>query len=195
MHQGTDPAQTALGYAKPAGIPSMLPGSTDRAQVGLSRTRNVATQALKKGDKYVVKQPKPLGLEFKQEGNTIVVRNVNNDYADPRIRKGDKLIAVSASFGGEIWPAKSYSQTMMAINTRVGLVYMQFVSGGGTSGLSPFSGGLFGNKNVNSEADRITENNDDEFEEQGATQAVQSATVVIGIGSVFLLGYIAQNIG
>lgn len=50
--------------------------------------------------------------------------------ADPRVNVGDKLLAVSASFGGEIWPALNYPQSMMAINTRIGNVYLKIESSG-----------------------------------------------------------------
>jgi len=95
-----------------------------------------------KGTVFEVKQPKPLGVEFKDSPDGIVVSKVNKD-ADERIQVGDKLLAVSASFGGEIWPAKSYPQSMMAINTRIGQVYLKLESVGGKQ-----RKGLFGNENV-----------------------------------------------
>lgn len=82
------------------------------------------------GSTYVVEQPKPIGVSFQDKGKDgIFVKGVTRD-ADPKIKVGDKLVAVSASFGGEIWPAKSYQQTMFALNTRIGLVYMKFESTG-----------------------------------------------------------------
>lgn len=81
---------------------------------------------------YEITQPKPTGVQFKDTKDGIVVSKVDRN-ADPKIRVGDKLLAVSASFGGEVWPAKSYQQSMFALSTRVGQVYMKLESTGGRS--------------------------------------------------------------
>lgn len=81
------------------------------------------------GTTYEIKQPKPIGISFKEKGGEIIVDRVDRN-ADPKVSVGDKLVAVSASFGGEIWPAKNYQQTMFAVSTRIGLVYLKLESRG-----------------------------------------------------------------
>ncbi len=39
---------------------------------------------------------------------------------------GDKIEAVSASFGTDVWEAKNFGQVMYAIKTRNGDVYLKF---------------------------------------------------------------------
>lgn len=38
---------------------------------------------------------------------------------------GDQIVAVSASFGTDVWEAKNFGQVMYAIKTRNGQVYMK----------------------------------------------------------------------
>lgn len=81
---------------------------------------------------------------------------------------------------------------MMAINTRSGLVYMKLQAGGGAR--AGGIGGLF-NRKVDSEADRIEETNDPEWERQvDSVQAIQNITVVAGLIGLGLLAYIALTI-
>lgn len=183
---------TALGYSVLENLPYMSSGLADVARPSASRSVVAHAAAVKKGQSYVVRQPKPLGVKFKQKGDAIVVDKIDDKDADDRIRIGDTLLAVSASFGGEIWPAKSFQQTMMAINTRSGLVYMKLQAGGGAR--AGGIGGLF-NRKVDSEADRIEETNDPEWERQvDSVQAIQNITVVAGLIGLGLLAYIALTI-
>jgi len=112
-------------------LPLKALGSVTVLPAGSSRT-GVVAQA--KGQVFEVRQPKPLGLNFKNSAEGIIVSKVDSN-ADPRIQVGDKLLAVSASFGGEIWPALNYPQSMMAINTRIGQVYLKIESKGGKKNL------------------------------------------------------------
>lgn len=41
------------------------------------------------------------------------------------IQPGDKLLAVSASFGEDVWEAKNFGQVMYAIRTRNGGLYLK----------------------------------------------------------------------
>jgi len=43
-----------------------------------------------------------------------------------RTQPGDKIVNVSASFGSDVWDAINYGQTMYAIRTRAGSVYLKF---------------------------------------------------------------------
>lgn len=195
-----------------AGFPSL-------AQPAFSNRKCVCPQAT-----YEVKQPKPIGINFKNSRDGIVVSSVDKN-ADPRVKVGDKLVAVSASFGGEIWPAKSYQQSMMALNTRIGLVYMKLESTGGqtsrfgkkatgpvteyvcldcgwayleSSDVTPFAKlpGSFvcpqcaSSKRRFARKDPITGEIKQEIDAQAI---VQAATVVVGLGVVFGLGYIASQ--
>ena len=42
-----------------------------------------------------------------------------------RAQPGDQIVAVSASFGTDVWEAKNFGQVMYAIKTRNGQVYMK----------------------------------------------------------------------
>jgi len=83
------------------------------------------------GDNYVVEQPRPIGIKWQKCADGLIYAKEVDANADPRVQTGDKLIEVSASFGDEIWPASSYQQTMMAIKTRAGAIYMKIESRGG----------------------------------------------------------------
>jgi hypothetical protein len=190
---GTGTLQNSFGSASTASIPSLPFGPSDMTQTGFSHSRNVAAQAaVAKGQTYVIRQPKPLGLSFEEKMDGIYVKRVDSRDADSRVKVGDKLLAVSASFGGEIWPAKSMSQTMAAIKTRAGLVYLKLESGGKSGG---GVAGLFGRLGNNAEADRIDDVNEDDWERQvDSVQAIQSITVVAGFIGLGLLAYIASTI-
>ena len=41
------------------------------------------------------------------------------------VQPGDQIVAVSASFGTDVWEAKNFGQVMYAIKTRNGQVYMK----------------------------------------------------------------------
>ena len=42
-----------------------------------------------------------------------------------RAQPGDQIVAISASFGTDVWEAKNFGQVMYAIKTRNGQVYMK----------------------------------------------------------------------
>ena len=42
-----------------------------------------------------------------------------------RTQPGDQIVAISASFGTDVWEAKNFGQVMYAIKTRNGQVYMK----------------------------------------------------------------------
>ncbi|EIE25445.1 hypothetical protein COCSUDRAFT_13402 [Coccomyxa subellipsoidea C-169] len=72
--------------------------------------------------------PKPLGVRFTRgnDGGAYVVRtDAKLGSSDSQIEVGDKIVAVSASFGGDVWEAKNFGQVMYAIKTRNGDVYMK----------------------------------------------------------------------
>lgn len=119
------------GVAGPA-LPQQKQGFLRGGQPALpQRTGVVVGATVKKGQVFEVTQPKPIGVNFKKGADGGIYVSRVDKRADERIQVGDKLLAVSASFGSEVWPAKEYQQTMMAINTRVGQVYMKLESVGG----------------------------------------------------------------
>ena len=70
--------------------------------------------------------PKPIELKFNRgnDGGAYVVF-VPTDPIYDRFKVGDKIEAVSASFGDEIWGAESYGQVMYAIKNRNGDIYLK----------------------------------------------------------------------
>ncbi|BDA41945.1 Protein MET1, chloroplastic [Coccomyxa sp. Obi] len=77
---------------------------------------------------YEVSLPKPLGVRFTRgnDGSAYVVRtDAKLGSTDEQIEVGDKIVAVSASFGGDVWEAKNFGQVMYAIKTRNGDVYLK----------------------------------------------------------------------
>lgn len=97
------------------------------------RVSVVAHAEIEAGQEFEVEQPKPIGVTWTRCADGAIYASRLDKNADPRIQLGDKLLRVSASFGDEIWPAESYGQTMMAIRTRVGAIYMQILSRGGNT--------------------------------------------------------------
>jgi len=73
---------------------------------------------------------KPLGLRFGR-GNDgaayVIENNAQAGNTDSRVMVGDKVVQVSASFGDDVWDAKGFGQTLYAIRTRNGQVYLKFL--------------------------------------------------------------------
>lgn len=71
---------------------------------------------------------KPLGVRFgkgNDGGAYVLDNNPQAGYTDDRIQVGDKVVQVSASFGDDVWDAKGFGQTIYAIKTRNGAVYLK----------------------------------------------------------------------
>jgi tetratricopeptide (TPR) repeat protein len=84
------------------------------------------------GTEFEVNQERPLGISWTRcADGGIYAKKLIPYQADSRIQVGDKLLEVSASFGDEVWPATSYAQTMYAIKTRVGGIYLKVLARGG----------------------------------------------------------------
>jgi len=69
---------------------------------------------------------KPLMVKFTRgnDGKTYVV-GVPTDAKYACFEVGDRVVKVSASFGDDVWDAESYGQTMYAMKTRSGNVFVQ----------------------------------------------------------------------
>ncbi|TVU41625.1 hypothetical protein EJB05_15160 [Eragrostis curvula] len=80
-------------------------------------------------EEYEVTLEKPYGLKFSKgrDGGTYVEAIAAGANADKtgQFTVGDKVLATSAVFGEEIWPAKGYGQTMYSIRQRVGPLYLK----------------------------------------------------------------------
>ncbi|KAG2640196.1 protein MET1, chloroplastic-like [Panicum virgatum] len=80
-------------------------------------------------EEYEVTIEKPYGLKFSKgrDGGTYVEAILPGAAADKtgQFTVGDKVLATSAVFGDDIWPAAGYGQTMYSIRQRVGPLYMK----------------------------------------------------------------------
>lgn len=80
-------------------------------------------------EEYEVEVEQPYGLKFAKgrDGGTYIDA-IAPGYSADRTGKfavGDKVIATSAVFGEEIWPAAEYGRTMYTIRQRIGPLYMK----------------------------------------------------------------------
>lgn len=91
-----------------------------------------ATQSEKEEDKYEeyeVEIVQPFGLKFTKgrDGGTYIDAIAPGGSADKtgKFTVGDRVIATSAVFGEEIWPAAEYGRTMYTIRQRIGPLLMK----------------------------------------------------------------------
>lgn len=81
------------------------------------------------GDKYEVEIVQPFGLKFTKgrDGGTYIDAIAPGGSADKtgKFTVGDKVLATSAVFGEEIWPAAEYGRTMYTIRQRIGPLLMK----------------------------------------------------------------------
>jgi tetratricopeptide (TPR) repeat protein len=102
---------------------ALLPG-----RVSASSSETVQTKATSGEEEYEVFLDKPLGVKFARgnDGGAYVIASnpaMGNTSSD--ITPGDKVIKVSASFGGDVWDALNFGQVIYAIKTRNGQVYLR----------------------------------------------------------------------
>ncbi|OMO61400.1 hypothetical protein CCACVL1_23549 [Corchorus capsularis] len=80
-------------------------------------------------EEYEVEIEQPYGLKFRKgrDGGTYIDAIFPGGAADKAgvFEVGDKVIATSAVFGTEIWPAAEYGRTMYTIRQRIGPLLMQ----------------------------------------------------------------------
>jgi len=93
------------------------------------RSSSIAQNAQVNGDDvetYELTLAKPIELKFNRgnDGGAYVVY-VPSDAKYDKVEIGDRIEAVSASFGDEIWGAESYGQVMYAIKNRNGDIYLK----------------------------------------------------------------------
>ncbi|KFK35579.1 hypothetical protein AALP_AA4G009300 [Arabis alpina] len=82
-----------------------------------------------KYETYEVEVEQPYGLKFRKgrDGGTYIDAILPGGFADKtgKFAVGDRVIATSAVFGTEIWPAAEYGRTMYTIKQRIGPLLMQ----------------------------------------------------------------------
>eukprot|EP00887_Chlorella_sp_A99_P002542 scaffold6.g2542.t1 len=104
-----------------------------RAQQVSAAAESAAPGASSLGE-YEAFLSKPLGVKFGRgkDGGAYVTRSdAQLGNTDPRIKAGDKVVKVSASFGSDVWEALSFGQVIYAIKTRNGEVYLRLLDNGG----------------------------------------------------------------
>ncbi|KAI9398745.1 hypothetical protein POPTR_003G222200v4 [Populus trichocarpa] len=82
-----------------------------------------------KYEEYEVEIEQPYGIKFAKgrDGSTYIDAIAPGGSADKngKFSVGDKVIATSAVFGTEIWPAAEYGRTMYTIRQRIGPLFMK----------------------------------------------------------------------
>ncbi|PKI71534.1 hypothetical protein CRG98_008051, partial [Punica granatum] len=80
-------------------------------------------------EEYEVEIEQPYGLKFAKgrDGGTYIDAIAPGGFADKtgKFSVGDKVLATSAVFGTEIWPAAEYGRTMYTIRQRIGPLLMK----------------------------------------------------------------------
>lgn len=80
-------------------------------------------------EEYEVELEKPVGLKFYRgaDGATYIDAIASGGSADKTkmITAGDRVVATSAVFGNDMWPAAEYGRTMYTIRQRIGTVAMK----------------------------------------------------------------------
>ncbi|CAN6693586.1 unnamed protein product [Malus baccata var. baccata] len=80
-------------------------------------------------EEYEVEVVQPYGLKFSKgrDGGTYIDAIAPGGSADKtgKFTVGDKVVATSAVFGDEIWPAAEYGRTMYTIRQRIGPLLMR----------------------------------------------------------------------
>ncbi|KAI3919034.1 hypothetical protein MKX01_002429 [Papaver californicum] len=86
-------------------------------------------EEVEKYEEYEVELDQPYGLKFAKgrDGGTYIdgIAEAGTAYKTGKFEVGDKVIATSAVFGTEIWPAAEYGRTMYTIRQRIGPLLMK----------------------------------------------------------------------
>lgn len=99
-----------------------------RASQDATSTTATTPAATGKDEEYDVYLTKPLGVKFARGndgGAYVVASNPQLGNTSDQITPGDKVVKVSASFGGDVWEALNFGQVIYAIKTRNGEVYLR----------------------------------------------------------------------
>ncbi|XVE60100.1 hypothetical protein DITRI_Ditri05aG0099900 [Diplodiscus trichospermus] len=101
-----------------------------KASESESQTTNQETERPEEQyEEYEVEIEQPYGLKFRKgrDGRTYIDAILPGGAADKTgaFTVGDKVLATSAVFGTEIWPAAEYGRTMYTIRQRIGPLLMK----------------------------------------------------------------------
>ncbi|XWS73364.1 hypothetical protein CRYUN_Cryun02cG0121700 [Craigia yunnanensis] len=101
-----------------------------KASESESQTTNQETESPEEQyEEYEVEIEQPYGLKFRKgrDGGTYIDAILPGGAADKTevFTVGDKVLATSAVFGTEIWPAAEYGRTMYTIRQRIGPLLMK----------------------------------------------------------------------
>ncbi|CAN8321772.1 unnamed protein product [Cochlearia groenlandica] len=94
-----------------------------------AKTEGEGEEEEEKYETYEVEVEQPYGLKFRKgrDGGTYIDDILPGGFADKtgKFTVGDRVMATSAVFGTEIWPAAEYGRTMYTIRQRIGPLLMQ----------------------------------------------------------------------
>ncbi|KAL3688538.1 hypothetical protein R1sor_014847 [Riccia sorocarpa] len=97
--------------------------------VNLRAMAEEASEAPKAPEYYEVELEKPFGIKFYKgrDGGVYIDQIFPGSNADETkmFTPGDRVIATSAMFGTEVWPAAEYGRTMYTVRQRIGSLYMK----------------------------------------------------------------------
>ncbi|XP_057953087.1 protein MET1, chloroplastic [Malania oleifera] len=121
---------------KPFILISKASSETDEAQRSKTQSKSEVIEEEEKGgeeeeenEEYEVELEQPYGLRFTKgrDGGTYIDAIAPGGSADKTglFTVGDKVLATSAVFGTEIWPAAEYGRTMYTIRQRIGPLLMK----------------------------------------------------------------------
>jgi len=72
---------------------------------------------------------KPVGINFKQGDNGLIVTGTSGNGSKTGIEKGDTIVYASSFFGDELWPTDQVGFTRSALNAAPSPVVIQFTKG------------------------------------------------------------------
>ncbi|XP_021278662.1 uncharacterized protein LOC110412457 [Herrania umbratica] len=105
------------------------PVSVVKASETESQTTNQKPESEEQYEEYEIEIEQPYGLKFRKGrgGGTYIDAILPGGAADKAgvFTVGDKVLATSAVFGTEIWPAAEYGRTMYTIRQRIGPLLMK----------------------------------------------------------------------
>ncbi|KAK1429049.1 hypothetical protein QVD17_11248 [Tagetes erecta] len=105
------------------------PGKVSVLIAKASAEKEESSKEEEKDEEYEVEIEQPYGLKFAKgrDGGTYIDAIAPGGSADKTnmFAVGDRVLATSAMFGTEVWPAAEYGRTMYTIRQRIGPLYMR----------------------------------------------------------------------
>ncbi|CAI5501499.1 unnamed protein product [Closterium sp. Naga37s-1] len=131
MSTSSAASSSATPFFQGARLPS-LKATTRAAATPASKSGAVQVRA---GEIIEVELERPYGLKFyRGEDGAIYIDALypgQSGLLSKQIQEGDKVLATSAVFGGEMWPAAEYSRVMYTVRQRVGTLLVRLEKMGG----------------------------------------------------------------